>query len=148
MAVGHAFSRLVVVVCLGSLLAGQVRPPRKKPVLIRADRTTEATAEPEIVSPDPLKARKHVEVGDFYFKKKNYEAATERYRDAIKYNRKWPKAYQKLIRTLEKRGEFPEAVEVCREFIQQNPDSKEAPKFRKKADKLEARLEAGRRIKG
>src|SRR5215470_14977884 len=34
---------------------------------------------------DPHKAAKDVEVGDFYFKKKNYRAALERYKDALIY---------------------------------------------------------------
>lgn len=34
---------------------------------------------------DPHKAAKSVEVGDFYFKRKNYKAAEERYREALQY---------------------------------------------------------------
>ena len=32
---------------------------------------------------DPHRASKDIEVGDFYFKKKNYGAALERYREAL-----------------------------------------------------------------
>ena len=34
---------------------------------------------------NPLKAKKDIEVGDFYFKRKNYKAALERYKDALYY---------------------------------------------------------------
>lgn len=34
---------------------------------------------------DPHKAAKSVEVGDFYFKRKNYRAAEDRYREALRY---------------------------------------------------------------
>jgi tetratricopeptide (TPR) repeat protein len=34
---------------------------------------------------DPHKAMKDIEVGDFYFKKKNYRAALDRYREALVY---------------------------------------------------------------
>src|SRR6202011_5999211 len=34
---------------------------------------------------DPHRAVKDIEVGDFYFKKKNYRAALERYREALFY---------------------------------------------------------------
>lgn len=34
---------------------------------------------------DPHKAAKSVEVGDFYFKRKNYRAAEDRYREALHY---------------------------------------------------------------
>ena len=34
---------------------------------------------------NPHKAEKDVEVGDFYFKRKNYRAALDRYREALYY---------------------------------------------------------------
>ena len=34
---------------------------------------------------DPHKAAKDIEVGDFYYKRKNYQAALERYKDALTY---------------------------------------------------------------
>lgn len=34
---------------------------------------------------DPHKAAKNIEVGDFYFKRKNYHAAEDRYREALYY---------------------------------------------------------------
>ena len=34
---------------------------------------------------DPHKALKDIEVGDFYFKRKNYRAALDRYREALYY---------------------------------------------------------------
>jgi tetratricopeptide (TPR) repeat protein len=39
----------------------------------------------EFHSWDPHKAAKSVEVGDFYFKRKNYRAAEDRYREALGY---------------------------------------------------------------
>ena len=39
----------------------------------------------ELHSWDPHKAAKNVEVGDFYFKRKNYRAAEDRYREALRY---------------------------------------------------------------
>ncbi len=40
---------------------------------------------------DPHKAAKNVEVGDFYFKRKNYRAALDRYKEALIYKpTAWP----------------------------------------------------------
>src|SRR5437879_2260898 len=39
----------------------------------------------EVKKWDPHRAEKDVEVGDFYFKRKNYSAALSRYREALEY---------------------------------------------------------------
>ena len=126
---------LIPWVMLAGLAWSQERDLRKKPVLIRADRTEEQLEETPIV-PDPEKARQHVEVGDFYYHRDNYEAAANRYREAILYGPKWPKGYEKLIQVLEKRRSFLEAIEVCEEFLLKNNSSDQAERFEKWAKKL------------
>lgn len=114
----------------------------RKPVLIRADPNEagedKAEAEAGVVLPDPVQARKHVEVGDFYFRRENYKAAADRYREAIRYNPKWAEAYEKLTRSLEKQTLLAEAAEVCRQFVQDNPSSKEAARFQEWEKRLRA----------
>lgn len=121
-------------------VAQENRPPRSKPVLIRDDRTTNREAEVEVVEPDPIEAERHIRVGDFYFKRKNFKAAGERYREAVKHYPRRPDSYVKLIRTLEKMEEFEEAVAVCRQFIDTNPAASQVSEFRDRIKKLESRL--------
>ena len=46
----------------------------------------EAPSDTEEMHPwDPHKAAKDIEVGDYYFKRKNYKGALERYKDALVY---------------------------------------------------------------
>lgn len=116
----------------------------KKPVLIRADSADE-DQQPDVILPDPEKAKEHLEIGDFYFKRGNYKAAEERYRDAIRYLPSWAEPYRKLTRLLEKQGDFPAAVKICEEFIQVNPDADKVERFRKKAEQL--RTKAGSTVK-
>ncbi len=93
------------------------------------------------IVPDPKKAEEHVEVGDFYYHRDNYEAAANRYREAILYGPKWSEGYEKLIQVLEKQSAFVEAIDVCEEFILKNGSSDKVERFQKLADKLKEKSE-------
>jgi tetratricopeptide (TPR) repeat protein len=131
--------RPFVTILLFSLVVvpslGQERRSGRKPILIREDQT-ESKVEEEIFTRDPVAAEKNLEVGDFYFKRKNFKAAEARYRRAIKYNTEWPKAYEKLIQVYERQGDFDSAIEVCYEFVDANPSSKKAKDFEKRATRF------------
>lgn len=118
-------------------LAGPQRgdEPQRKPVLVRPEPAEDTTDAP--VPYDPVRAEKEVEIGDFYFRRDNYKAAEARYREAIRYNPRLVSAYEKLIRSLEKLKEPREAIEVCRQFVNENPDSDQARRFEEWARKLE-----------
>ncbi len=136
------FSAGLLAVLLAALSWAQ-EPPRKKPVLVRRDVTAEKAAEPEIITPDPAEALKNIQVGDFYFRKGNYKAAADRYRDAVKYGPKNADAYEKLIRSLVKLDDFEGAVKVCDDFIALNSDSAKVRDFEKKADELKTKVNPG-----
>ena len=109
---------------------------KRKPVLIRADREEQALKEELPVEPDPSQARKSVTIGDFYFKRENYKAAQLRYEEAIRYHTRWPKAYRKLVRVLEKQLSYLEAAIVCEDFVETNPESNDVSQFQDLAKKL------------
>src|SRR4051812_4137005 len=58
---------------------------------------------------DPHKAAKDVEVGDYYFKRKNYKAAIERYKHALIYKQDDAIATYRLAESLDKTGNSTEA---------------------------------------
>ena len=58
---------------------------------------------------DPHKAAKDIEVGDFYYKRKNYRAAEARYRDALLYKNDDAMATIRLATCLEKLGILDDA---------------------------------------
>jgi tetratricopeptide (TPR) repeat protein len=128
----------LLLLILGLPLFAQEGRSRKKPVLIRADPTAEKVEEVEEgpPEPDPQKAKEHLEIGDFYYKRHNYTAAEARYREAIQFNPKWVKAYEKLVGVLEKQNAFMEAVKVCEEFVQSSDSSKEVKRFTEWSIKL------------
>ena len=58
---------------------------------------------------DPHKADKDVEVGNYYFKKKNYAAAISRYREALYWKQDDAVALFRLGQALEAVGQYSEA---------------------------------------
>ncbi|MGC1373874.1 MAG: tetratricopeptide repeat protein [Candidatus Sulfotelmatobacter sp.] len=87
---------------------------------------------------DPHKAAKDIEVGDFYYKRKNYRAAEARYRDALLYKDDDAMATIRLASCLEKLGIFDDARAEYQSYLRILPHGPEA----RKAEKAIARLDA------
>ena len=66
---------------------------------------------------DPHKAAKDIEVGDFYFKRKNYVAAESRYREALQYKDNDAMATYRLAVCLEKMQRLDEAREEYESYL-------------------------------
>src|SRR6185437_736418 len=66
---------------------------------------------------DPHKAAKDVEVGDYYFKRKNYKAAIERYKHALIYKQDDAIATYRLAESLDKTGNSTDAVNYYRAYL-------------------------------
>jgi len=88
---------------------------------------------------DPHKAAKDVEVGDFYFKKKNYRAAIERYKEALVYKPNDAIANFRLGECLEKTGNQEEAVTHYQEYLKILPHGPLSQDAQKALERLEAR---------
>ena len=87
---------------------------------------------------DPHRAAKDVEVGDFYFKRKNYRAAEERYRDALRYKDNDAIATIRLAECLEKEGIFDEAIVEYESYLKILPHGADAPQAQKAIQRLKA----------
>ena len=117
----------------------QTRSPRK-PELIRdtdTEENTDAADVPQAKEPNPLLADESVDIGNFYFKKKNYFAAIQRYLEALEYQPDSVRAYEALARAYEKNGETAKAINTYKTFLEKNPDSPKAAEFRNRLAKLE-----------
>lgn len=66
---------------------------------------------------DPHKALKDIEVGDFYFKRKNYKAAMSRYREALVYKDNDAIANFRLAECLEKFNKLDEARQHYQQYL-------------------------------
>ena len=87
---------------------------------------------------DPHKAAKDVEVGDFYFKRKNYRAAMERYKEALVYKPNDALANFRLAECSEKTGNQADAVTHYQEYLKILPHGPLAPDAEKALERLKA----------
>jgi tetratricopeptide (TPR) repeat protein len=71
---------------------------------------------------NPLKAIKDVEVGDYYFRRKNYKGALERYKDALYYKEGDAVASFRLAECQEKLGDKSEAKKYYEQYLKILPD--------------------------
>jgi tetratricopeptide (TPR) repeat protein len=87
---------------------------------------------------DPHKAAKNVEVGDFYFKRKNYRAAEERYREALRYKDNDAVATIRLAVCLEKLGILDDARAEYESYLKIMPHGPQAAEAQKGITRLKA----------
>lgn len=89
---------------------------------------------------DPHKAAKNIEVGDFYFKRKNYRAAEGRYRDALRYKDNDALATIKLAVCLEKLGVLDDARAEYESYLKILPHGPQAEEAQKAIDRLKTQV--------
>jgi tetratricopeptide (TPR) repeat protein len=121
-----------------------------------AAQTTLGSAQPEPTEPaepaptaesvseftewNPLKANKDMEVGTFYLKRGNYEAAIERFEEAAQLQPGLARPYLKLGETYEKKKEWPTAVASYRKYLELFRAAPDAKKVQKRIVELEKRI--------
>lgn len=87
---------------------------------------------------DPHKAAKDIEVGDYYFKRKNYIAAESRYREALLYKENDAVATYKLAICLEKLSRPDDALAEYESYLKVLPFGPEAGEAKKAIERLKA----------
>jgi tetratricopeptide (TPR) repeat protein len=121
-------------------LRAQSQDTRKPPVLIRDTDTAEGIEnkeEPVPKEPNPMLAEENLEIGNFYYKRKNYKAAIQRYIEALEYQPNLIKAFEALAKAYEKNDQFDKAIDTYKDFLEKYPDSPKASDFRDKLAELE-----------
>ena len=110
-------------------------------VLLLAGAGMMAPQEPQAQAWDPLRAEKGVEVGEYYMKKGNYDAAIDRFQDAVRYKPGFARPYRLMGEAYEKKGEKAEAVKSYQTYLKLLPSAEDAAKVRKRIEKLARELE-------
>jgi tetratricopeptide (TPR) repeat protein len=87
---------------------------------------------------DPHKAAKDVEVGDYYFKRKNYVGAESRFREALVYKNNDAVATYKLAVCLEKMNRTDEALTEYEAYLKILPYGPEAADAKKAIERLKS----------
>ena len=88
---------------------------------------------------NPMKAMKDIEVGDFYYKKENYEAAVSRYREALEFKPHDAEATFKLAEALNKSGDTAGATENYQAYLKILPNGPYAKKAQEALEKLKVK---------
>ena len=136
---------------VATLPAGQqsTKPPDTKPPDSKSTDTKpvggkqveEPPEEDEALIPkqcvlNPLEAKKNVDTGDFYFKKSNYHAAANRYKEATCWDGSLAEAFLKLGEVQEKMHNRGEARDAYQKYLTLAPDAKNAAEIKKRLAKL------------
>jgi len=87
---------------------------------------------------NPYRAVKDDEVGDYYFKRKNYRAALARYQDALVWKEKDAVANFRMAQCYEKLDQPDQAIPHYQEYLKILPDGPFSKEARKALEKLKA----------
>jgi tetratricopeptide (TPR) repeat protein len=91
---------------------------------------------------DPHKAAKDVEVGDFYFKRKNYRAAIARYQDALLWKDNDAESNFRLGQAFEKIADPTQAAAHYQTYLKILPHGPDAAEAQKALEKLKQKVTA------
>ena len=93
---------------------------------------------------DPHRALKDIEVGDFYFKKKNYRAALDRYREALYYKPNDALSNFRMAQAFEKLNQPDDAIEHYEAYLKVLPNGPLSQEARKALEKLKSGPASGK----
>jgi tetratricopeptide (TPR) repeat protein len=89
---------------------------------------------------DPLRAEKDLEVGQFYMRKGDVDAAIDRFQDAISAKPGYGLPFRYLGEAQEKKGLKKDAIKSYTRYLELYPHAEDGDKIRKKIDKLWAEV--------
>jgi tetratricopeptide (TPR) repeat protein len=122
--------------------APQPKPPAKP----NQDSATQSA--PDQPAWDPLRAEKDLEVGRYYMKKGDWDAAIDRFQDAIVAKPGYAVPYLYLGEAQEKKGVKKQAIKSYTRYLDLYPHAEDADKIRKRIDKLWSEVGKGKKSAG
>jgi tetratricopeptide (TPR) repeat protein len=96
---------------------------------------------------NPHKAAKDIEVGDYYFKRKNYRAAEDRYREALFYKDNDAVATFRLAVCLEKMDQPEDASKEYQSYLKIMPHGPQAEEAHKAIDRLKGTGDSAKAVR-
>ncbi len=104
---------------------------------LTADANPEASSDVEEFHPwNPMKAMKDIEVGDYYFKRTNYRAALDRYKEALYYKENDAISTFRIGQCEEKIGTKDEAKKYYEQYLKILPEGPFAKEAHSSLDRL------------
>lgn len=90
---------------------------------------------------DPLRAEKDMEVGKYYMKKGDVDAAIDRFQDATEAKPGYALPFRCLGEAYEKKGRKKQAVKAYQRYLDLYPHAEDGDKIRKKVEKLHQEID-------
>jgi tetratricopeptide (TPR) repeat protein len=100
--------------------------------------TPKAPPASDLTTYDPVTAEEDVEVGQFYIRKGDLDAAIGRFQDAIRLRSNFAKPRLLAAEAYEKKGDRVDAVKYYKEYLQVLPKAPDAKKIQSRIEKLSA----------
>jgi tetratricopeptide (TPR) repeat protein len=94
---------------------------------------------------DPLRAEKDLEVGQYYMKKGDLDAAIDRFQDATTAKPGYAIPFRFLAEAQEKKGLKKQAIKSYQRYLDLYPHAEDGDKVRKKIDKLYKEVQKDKR---
>ena len=125
--------RWILLLLCGAAAAGQQNPPK---VEEQAPPEEDESLAPKVYSFNPLQAAKEVKVGNYYFKKSSYRAASQRFLEATRWDPTNSEAFLRLGESREKQRDNKGAAEAYAKYLEIAADAKDAADIKKRLAKL------------
>jgi tetratricopeptide (TPR) repeat protein len=113
--------------------------PKKPDKKQKSDTATQNAADQP--SWDPLRAEKDLEVGQYYMRKGDVDAAIDRFQDATTAKPGYAVPFRFLGEAQEKKGLKKQAIASYSRYLDLYPHAEDGDKIRKKIDKLRNEVE-------
>jgi tetratricopeptide (TPR) repeat protein len=118
-------------------------PPRTRPPFAQPEETVSEDGEVREFRPyDPKRALKNLEVGEYYFKQKNFRAALSRFQEALEFKPNDAMARLWLGRTYEKMNQPDEAIASYQGYLKILPSGPAAPEAKQAINRLNQKKES------
>jgi tetratricopeptide (TPR) repeat protein len=127
----------------GDSSAKKQDPPTKSAKKNNTDTATQSAPDQPIW--DPLRAEKDLEVGQFYMKKGDVDAAIDRFEDATIAKPGYALPFRYLAEAQEKKGLKRKAIQSYTRYLDLYPHADDAGKIRKRIEKLWSEVEKGKK---
>src|SRR6202521_2636066 len=117
--------------------------PPKSPAKQNANQKSDTATQnaPDQPAWDPLRAEKDIEVGQYYMRKGDVDAAIDRFQDATTAKPGYAIPFRYLGEAQEKKGLRKDAIKSYSRYLDLYPHAEDGDKIRKKIDKLRNEVE-------
>lgn len=116
-------------------------PPAPEPAKPKPNTDSAVQSAPDQPKWDPLRAEKDMEVGKYYMKKGDVDAAIDRFQDATEAKPGYAIPFRYLGEAYEKKGRKKQAVKAYQRYLDLYPHAEDTEKIRKKIERLHQEID-------